>query len=81
MRALPPRTEQGSIPQVGRLVNNKAWWFVGGLGARGVLYHAWLAQTLARAVVADDESVVDPPELLSWKPIAQARRLGCKNKK
>ncbi|GAB4818006.1 hypothetical protein N2152v2_005052 [Parachlorella kessleri] len=42
------------------------WWFVGGLGARGLVYHAWLGRLLADAVSRDDEGVL-PPELLRWK--------------
>jgi hypothetical protein len=43
------------------------WWAVTGLGARGLVYHAWLGTVLANAVIADDESVL-APELLRWQP-------------
>lgn len=42
------------------------WWIVGGLGARGLVYHAWLGQQLASAVLAADESCLCT-ELLRWK--------------
>ena len=37
-------------------------WFVGGHGARGLVYHAMLAKTLARAVLTGDAGVI-PSEL------------------
>ena len=43
------------------------WWAVTGLGARGLVYHAWLGAVLAEAVFADDESIL-APELLRWQP-------------
>lgn len=42
------------------------WWFVGGLGARGLVYHAWLGKVVAAAVVQDSESAL-PAELLRWR--------------
>lgn len=42
------------------------WWFVGGLGARGLVYHAWLGRLVAAAVAAGDEGLL-PPELLRWR--------------
>lgn len=44
----------------------RGYWVFVGLGARGLVYHAWLAQLLAAAVVADDESLL-PPELREWQ--------------
>ncbi|GAQ81431.1 hypothetical protein KFL_000800100 [Klebsormidium nitens] len=43
-----------------------ALWVVGGLGARGLVYHAWLAEKAARAVVHDDEALL-PPVLRRWQ--------------
>ncbi len=37
-------------------------WLLGGLGARGLVYHAWLAERLARAVLDRDDGAL-PPEL------------------
>ena len=51
----------------GSLVHS--WWVVGGLGARGLVYHAWLGEHLARAVLARDESLL-PVELRRWQPRA-----------
>lgn len=42
-----------------------AWLFVG-LGARGLLYHAWLAQQLAAAIVHEDEGLL-PPQTRAWQ--------------
>lgn len=43
-----------------------ALWVVGGLGARGLVYHAWLAEKAARAIVNDDEALL-PPVLRRWQ--------------
>jgi len=68
VRANPPRTPLGSLPLIGRLEIEGSdaaatrTWFVGGLGARGLVYHAMLAKTLARAVLTGDAGVI-PSEL------------------
>ena len=36
-------------------------------GARGLVYHAWLGQQLAAAVLAEDEQLL-PAELRRWQP-------------
>jgi glycine/D-amino acid oxidase-like deaminating enzyme len=41
-------------------------WVVGGLGARGLVYHAWLAEKAAAAIVHDDESLL-PSVLRRWQ--------------
>lgn len=41
-------------------------WVVGGLGARGLVYHAWLGRLVAAAVLAGTDADL-PPELLRWK--------------
>lgn len=38
-----------------------------GLGARGLVYHAWLGKLLADAILHDKEDGM-PKELLRWKP-------------
>ncbi len=70
VRALPPRSAVGSVPIAGRLLEGKPWWIITGLGARGLVYHAWLAAKVARAAVRDDEGEVSPPELLAWRQVA-----------
>ncbi len=88
VRALPPRTAGGSLPLLGRLegavVRGSAAagaaaplppvWVVAGLGSRGLVYHAWLGEQLARAVLADDEGVL-APELLAWRSLADGKAL------
>jgi glycine/D-amino acid oxidase-like deaminating enzyme len=69
VRALPCRTQQGSIPYAGKLSKkseHSSWWFISGLGARGLVYHAWLGRLVASAVMDDDESRL-PKELVRWK--------------
>lgn len=46
-------------------------WVVGGLGARGLVYHAWLGRLVAAAVLADSEEGL-PAELLRWREAAPA---------
>lgn len=70
MRALPPRNTAGAVPLAGRLHEGRSWWLLAGLGARGLVYHAWLAQRVAAAVVHDDESPLLLPELQRWKAVA-----------
>jgi hypothetical protein len=41
-------------------------WLLVGLGARGLVYHAWLGRLAARAVVEGSEAHL-PPELLAWR--------------
>jgi glycine/D-amino acid oxidase-like deaminating enzyme len=68
VRALPPRTRIGPVPLAAQLPSppGRSWWVVAGLGARGLVYHAWLGRLLAAAALADDEALL-PPELLSWR--------------
>ena len=40
----------------------RSWWFVGGLGARGLVYHAMLGAIVAEAVMRGDPSGI-PAEL------------------
>ncbi|GAX84020.1 hypothetical protein CEUSTIGMA_g11445.t1 [Chlamydomonas eustigma] len=69
VRALPPRTSDGSIPLIGRLGGKQSWWFICGLGARGLVYHAWLASIIAGAMIKNDEDQIQPEELLAWKVV------------
>jgi hypothetical protein len=41
-------------------------WLLVGLGARGLVYHAWLGQLMAGAVLSNNEGHL-PAELLSWR--------------
>ncbi|KAJ6857412.1 hypothetical protein NC651_038957 [Populus alba x Populus x berolinensis] len=74
LRAMPPLTAHGSLPLlgcvnyfVGENVAGKYWLF-GGLGSRGLLYHAWLGNLMAQAVISCNEQVI-PSELTAWKNI------------
>jgi hypothetical protein len=75
VRALPPRTSLGSVPLAGKLPpalgnpEGRPWWLLVGLGARGLVYHAWLARQLAEAALAGDEGLLDR-ELLRWQQAA-----------
>jgi hypothetical protein len=72
VRALPPRSQLGSVPLAGRLPpwlgnrEGRPWWLLVGLGARGLVYHGWLGRQLAAAVLAGDEGALDP-ELRRWQ--------------
>lgn len=43
------------------------WWIVTGLGARGLVYHAWLGRRVAQGVLLGDEGAVGEDELLGWR--------------
>jgi len=83
VRSLPRRNGEGTLPLTGRLTSaadfhdDSRWWVVTGLGARGLVYHAWLGELLASAVVADDESMLPEP-LMRWRrpkaPKVRARK-------
>ena len=77
VRANPPRSSLGSLPLVGRVEardldargnrngverGKKNWWYVGGLGARGLVYHGVLGAIVADAALTGDDARV-PPEL------------------
>ena len=52
-----------------------SWWVVTGLGARGLVYHAWLGQRVAQAVLADSEAplVGEAGELMGWRDAAAGK--------
>ena len=61
VRAMPPRTAAGSIPLAGLAHTGSATqnvWTVGGMGSRGLLYHALLATWVVEAAVAHDPSTL-----------------------
>lgn len=69
VRAMPPRTPLGALPLAGcvnklvqPLQSETQWWLIGGLGSRGLIYHGWLGERVAAAVIARDASLV-PQEL------------------
>ncbi|GLJ43028.1 hypothetical protein SUGI_0892990 [Cryptomeria japonica] len=43
------------------------YWFVGGLGSRGLIYHAWLGKMIAKAVTSGNKHIL-PIQLTSWMP-------------
>lgn len=47
-------------------LGRSSFWVVGGLGARGLVYHAWLAEKSAAAIVHDDENLL-PSVLRRWQ--------------
>ncbi|KAH9534485.1 hypothetical protein CY35_17G008100 [Sphagnum magellanicum] len=68
VRAMPPRTSLGALPLAGcinTLVQPKLdtdCWLIGGLGSRGLIYHAWLGELVAAAIVSGIDTIV-PQEL------------------
>ena len=69
VRALPPRRQAGKLPLLGRLQNVPDAWLVAGLGARGLVYHAWLARMLVDAIIADDDAML-LKDLTAWQKSA-----------
>lgn len=45
---------------------HRRWWLFTGLGTRGLLYHAMMAEMLVDAIRADDETLL-LPVLRRWK--------------
>ncbi|MQL87874.1 hypothetical protein Taro_020425 [Colocasia esculenta] len=78
LRAMPPLTALGSLPLLGcvnDLVGEKFgcnYWLIGGLGARGLLYHGLLGKLTAQAVISSNEGIL-PSELTSWKKLKFAK--------
>ena len=77
VRALPPRSVEGALPLAG-LAHTDAprrnVWFVGGMGARGLLYHALAARWVVDAALAGDPALI--PTLLrrgEWGALLHAR--------
>ncbi|KAK3131766.1 hypothetical protein QOZ80_6AG0511120 [Eleusine coracana subsp. coracana] len=74
IRAMPPLTANGSLPLLGclndvigdKIKNNCTFWLVGGLGARGLLYHGLVGKLTAQAAISCDESLI-PSEFTCWK--------------
>uniref|UniRef100_A0A7N0RG48 FAD dependent oxidoreductase domain-containing protein n=1 Tax=Kalanchoe fedtschenkoi TaxID=63787 RepID=A0A7N0RG48_KALFE len=75
VRAMPPLTaNNGSLPLLGSIDNfvtgngneDIKFWLFGGLGSRGLLYHALLGKLTANAVLSCNEKLI-PSELISWK--------------
>lgn len=62
VRANPPRSPAGALPLAGRTKTRAGgrWrpWFVAGLGARGLVYHALLARWVADAMLDDDITAI-----------------------
>jgi len=74
IRAMPPLTANGSLPLLGCLdemigkKSNCKFWLVGGLGARGLLYHGLVGKLTAKAAISCDESII-PSEFTCWKAV------------
>lgn len=75
VRAMAPRTPWGKLPLIGcvdEIVRVKSsrkhpyYWIFGGLGSRGLIYHAWLGKEIAQAIVSRSEATL-PKELLLWR--------------
>ncbi|XP_078163652.1 uncharacterized protein LOC144558683 isoform X1 [Carex rostrata] len=72
LRAMPPLTDNGSLPLLGclnDLIGDRSdcmFWLVGGLGARGLLYHGLVGKLTSQAVISCEESVI-PFEFIDWK--------------
>jgi glycine/D-amino acid oxidase-like deaminating enzyme len=92
VRANPPRSNLGSLPLIGRIAvktssfdaphgqekTSPSWWYVGGLGARGLVYHGVLGEILAEAVLADDDTRV--PRELRFDPGSHSTKRGSRER-
>ena len=61
VRLVTERTNLGKIPIVGRHPKLSNVWVLGGLGARGLVYHALMAKYLCNAIKSNDENAVPIP--------------------
>ncbi|XP_065848753.1 uncharacterized protein [Euphorbia lathyris] len=74
LRAMPPLTTHGSLPLLGCVndfVGKKCateYWLFAGLGSRGLLYHAFLGNLMAQAVLTCNEHLL-PAEFTCWKNV------------
>jgi glycine/D-amino acid oxidase-like deaminating enzyme len=68
VRAVPSRTNLGTIPYAGRIDEHRNCWVITGLGARGLVYHALLGELTSRAVLqGSDDVFAEFPELTRWR--------------
>ncbi|XRB10014.1 FAD dependent oxidoreductase [Pycnococcus provasolii] len=54
VRASSPRTEHGCAPIVGRAPRHSGVWLAVAVGARGLVYHAYIARLVADALVSGE---------------------------
>lgn len=72
MRAVPQRTPEGAPPLVGMLPHagpregTASHWILAGLGVRGLVYHALMAELLVAAIRSGDDSGL-PSTLKRWQ--------------
>jgi glycine/D-amino acid oxidase-like deaminating enzyme len=59
-------TSEDSISSISNSSVMPPVWLCVGLGARGLVYHAWLGQLVAKGILDDTEKHI-PPELLAWR--------------
>lgn len=59
IRLVTERTNLGRLPIVGKLSDRV--WVLTGLGSRGLVYHALMAQYLTQAIISNDESLIPQP--------------------
>lgn len=53
-------SQHNHLPVVGKLSDK--FWFATGLGSKGLLYHAWIGDALARALIFNNPNAI-PPEV------------------
>lgn len=81
VRLVTERSNLGRLPIVGRHPQflptsergqdtSKGVWVLTGLGSRGLVYHALMAQYLSRAILSNDETII-PTELLPRNHLAK----------
>lgn len=65
IRVNSQRSHLGKTPLLGRHPIYRNVWIMTALGARGLVYHAYLAELLVRASLMNDESII-PKEIRLW---------------
>ena len=64
--SIASKDQNGSLPLAGGVGSGHNLWVVGGLGARGLVYHAWLGALMAKAVFSNDALVI-PEQVQRWR--------------
>lgn len=66
VRAITHRRHEGAVPYLGRLHSSENWWVLTGLGVRGLVYHALMAELTVQAMRSQDEALIPKP-LRAWQ--------------
>ncbi len=58
IRVMSERTNLGKVPIIARHPKHSSLWMIGGLGARGLIHHAYVANKLVLAIINGDINII-----------------------